>query len=214
MKSNYNDIIDIILTFIKDEEIAKNILVSGSIVPYLISSKVSHEYHSDLYFLVNEEKISVIRKKIKDLSKEFLFDITSDSKKYSKEDYGFKIKYEDTSVGFFPFKFNENTFTIKTYSIKMEEKKIYLKDKNIYGVTKNLIIRQIPFSTDGILKLTSPEYVFLDKKMRERKPHNPTIETIELLNRICDESVLKVLEDSMSKMDVSIKYNPLVRKLF
>ena len=55
MKSNYNDIIDIILTFIKDEEIAKNILVSGSIVPYLISSKVSLGYHNDLYFLVQEK---------------------------------------------------------------------------------------------------------------------------------------------------------------
>ena len=214
MKSNYNDIIDIILTFIKDEEIAKNILVSGSIVPYLISSKVSHEYHSDLYFLVAEESINDVRKKTKDLSKEYLFDIISDSKKYVKEDYGFKIKYEDTNVGFFPFRFKENIFTIKTYSIKAEEKKIYLKEKNIYDVTKNLIIRQIPFSTDNILKLTSPEYVFLDKKMRERKPHNPTFETMELLNRICDESVLKVLEESMSKMEVKVKYNNLVKKLF
>lgn len=214
MKNNYNDIMDIILTFIKDEEIAKNILVSGSIVPYLISSKVSHEYHSDFYFLVENNKINEVRKKIKDLSKEFLFDITSDSKKYCKEDYGFKIKYEDTSVGFFPFEFKENTFTIKTYSIKMEEKKIYLKDKNIYDVTKNLIIRQIPFSKDSILRLTSPEYVFLDKKMRERKPHNPTPETMELLDRICDESVLKVLEESMIKMNVNIRYNDLIRKFF
>ena len=32
MKSNYNDIIDVILTLIEDEEIASNIAISGSIL--------------------------------------------------------------------------------------------------------------------------------------------------------------------------------------
>lgn len=205
MKSNYNDIIDIILTFISDEEIRENMLISGSIVPYLISGKPSNEYHSDIYFFIKENKISSVRKKLKKLSRDYLFDIVCDSKNYINEDYGFKIKYEDTYIGIFPYEYDQNTFTIKTYRINKEEKNIYLKTKNICDVTRNMIIRQISFLKDKSIKLVSPEYIYIDKKMRERKPHNPTKETMELLNKICDESILKVLEESMSKMDINIK---------
>ena len=67
MNGNYNDIIDIIITLIDDEEIANSIVVSGSIVPYIIMNKESYEYHTDFYVLVKEKKISNVRDKIKKL---------------------------------------------------------------------------------------------------------------------------------------------------
>ena len=36
MKSNYNDVIDLLLTIVEDEEVRKSILICGSIVPYIM----------------------------------------------------------------------------------------------------------------------------------------------------------------------------------
>ena len=125
MNSNYNDIIDIILTLTDDEDISNNIAISGSIVPYLVTNKESLEYHSDFYILVKSKKIDLVRNKVRKLTKEYEFDFVSDSKRYSKEDYGFKIKYQGTTVGFFPYSLIDNDFTIKTYSLNKEKDKIY-----------------------------------------------------------------------------------------
>ena len=79
-------IIDILLTLLEDDELSKYILVSGSIVPYLILSKESKDKHEDLYIYVLEEKMNFLRKRLNELSKEYLFDIISDSKWYSKQE--------------------------------------------------------------------------------------------------------------------------------
>ena len=84
MNSNYNDIIDIILTLTDDEDISNNIAISGSIVPYLVTNKESLEYHSDFYILVKSKKIDLVRDKVRKLTKEYEFDFVSDSKRYSK----------------------------------------------------------------------------------------------------------------------------------
>ena len=69
MNSNYNDIIDIILTLTDDEDISNNIAISGSIVPYLVTNKESLEYHSDFYILVKSKKIDLVRNKVRKLTK-------------------------------------------------------------------------------------------------------------------------------------------------
>lgn len=211
MKSNYNDIIDIILTLVNDDEIRDYAVVSGSIVPYLISSKESNEFHSDLYILISEKRMDKIRKRMKQLSKEYLFDIINDSRSYSKDDYGFKLRYEDTYVGVFPYSFKENIFKIKTYSINKQGDMISLKTKTIRDITRGTIIRQISFSNDNIISIMSPEYVLIDKKLREKQQHNPTKETMDLLNKISDESILKVLNKSMINMNIDIKQNKIRR---
>lgn len=203
MNSNYNDIIDIILTLVNDEDIINNIAVSGSIVPYLVTNKESGEFHSDFYLLVKNKKIDVVRNKIKSLSKEYEFDIISDSKKYSKEDYGFKIKYQGTTVGFFPYSLINNDLTIKTFAINKDNTKISLKKKIIPNVKKSSIIRLINFSKSRI-RIMSPEFILADKEMREKGPGNPTGETMYLLNKISDESVLKVVRDSVSNTQIKI----------
>lgn len=204
MNSNYNDIIDIILTLTKDEEIAKSIAVSGSIVPYIVAGKESKEYHSDFYILVKERKTNIVRNKLKLLSKEFMFDIISDSKKYSKYDYGFKIKYENTTVGFFPYSLIDNTLTIKTFSIDNKHKKINLKKKIIPKVSKSDVIRLTSFDDDRILRIMSPEFILADKEIREKQPGNPTIETMYLLDEICDRSLLKKVREEVNNTKVMV----------
>ena len=190
MNSNYNDIIDIILTFTSDEELSGDIAVSGSIVPYLVTNKESLEYHSDFYILVKNKKINLVRDKIKKLTKEYEFDFISDSKKYSKEDYGFKVKYQGTTVGFFPYSLIDNNLTIKTYAINKDNK-------------KSSVIRLINFSKQKI-RIMSPEFILADKETKEKRIGNPTDETMYLLSKISDESVLKVIRESISNMEVKI----------
>ncbi len=203
MKSNYNDIIDIIITLFEDEEIINNIAISGSIVPYLVTERESLEYHSDFYILVKNKKIEMVRRKIKELTKEYEFDFFSDSKKYSKEDYGFKIKYQGTVVGFFPYSLIDNNLTIKTYAINKDGTKIKLKRKLIPTISKSSVIRLIKFGKSK-LRIMSPEFILVDKETREQQPGNPTSETIHLLNKISDESVLKVVRESVSNAEVKI----------
>ena len=167
MNSNYNDIIDIILTFTSDEELFSDIAVSGSIVPYLVTNKESMEYHSDFYILVKNKKINLVRDKIKKLTKEYEFDFISDSKKYSKEDYGFKVKYQGTTVGFFPYSLIDNNLTIKTYAINKDNTKISLKKKIIPDVKKSSVIRLINFSKQKI-RIMSPEFILADKETKEK----------------------------------------------
>lgn len=203
MNSNYNDIIDIILTFTSDEELLGDIAVSGSIVPYLVTNKESMEYHSDFYILVKNKKINLVRDKIKKLTKEYEFDFISDSKKYSKEDYGFKVKYQGTTVGFFPYSLIDNNLTIKTYAINKDNTKISLKKKIIPDVKKSSVIRLINFSNQKI-RIMSPEFILADKETKEKRIGNPTDETMYLLSKISDESVLKVIRESISNMEVKI----------
>lgn len=203
MNSNYNDIIDIILTLIEDDDIKNNIAVSGSIVPYIIIEKESLEYHTDFYILVKDKKINFVRKKIKNLSTEYEFDITSDSKKYSKEDYGFKIKYESTVVGFFPYSLINNDLTIKTYAMSKDKTKIKLKKKIIPSVSKSSIIRLVNFGKNK-LRIMSPEFILADKETREQTVGNPTDETMTLLDEITDKDVLRLLRRSIADTKVNI----------
>ncbi len=204
MDGNYNDIIDIILTLISDESISKSIAVSGSIVPYIITNKESDEYHSDFYVLVKEKKMEEVRSKLKKLSKEYQFDIISDSKKNAGADYGFKIKYENTIAGFFPYSLLDGDLNIKTYSHDKENKKIILKKKIIPKVSKSSVIRLINFGKDNQLRIMSPEFILADKETREKQPGNPTKETMYLLDKICDESVLKVVRQSFGNARVTM----------
>ena len=203
MNSNYNDIVDIILTLVSEEDLAGNIAISGSIVPYLVTGKESFEYHSDFYILVKNKKSDEVRKKIKELAREYEFDIISDSKKYSMEDYRFKIKYEGTTVGFFPYSIINNDLTIKTYAMSKDGSKISLKKKIIPSVTKSSVIRLIKFAKTKI-RIMTPEFILADKETKEKNPGNPTEETMYLLNKICDDSVLKVVRESVSNTQVKI----------
>lgn len=203
MNSNYNDIVDIILTLVEEDDIKSNIAISGSIVPYLVTNKESYEYHSDFYILVKNKKIDLIRSKVTKLTKEYEFDFISDSKKYSKEDYGFKVKYQGTTVGFFPYSIIDNNLTIKTYAINKDNDKISLKKKIIPAIKKSSVIRLIDFGKKRI-RIMTPEFILADKELKEKQPGNPTKETMYLLDKISDESVLKVVRESVSNAKIKM----------
>lgn len=211
MKGNYNDIIDIILTLLEDDEVGKSLAISGSIVPYIIMNIESKEYHSDFYILVKNKNINYIRNKIKKLSNEYDFDIISDSKKYSKEDFGFKIKYQDTYVGFFPYSIIDNILTIKAYSIEDNDYVINLKTKTIPNITKSSFIRNIRFAKNKILRIVTPEFILADKESRENESDNMTDEAMYLLNKISDESVLKITREAIEDTQIKIIEKKLVK---
>ena len=213
MKGNYNDIIDIILTLQKNETINKNIIISGSIVPYLLLNKESSENHTDLYILVNEQELSNVRKEMKKIYKEYLIDIISDSRKMNKTDYGFKMKYENTFIGFFPYEFLNNNFILKTYSVNKSKTEIFIKTKKIISLTKTILFRKIMFN-NKLLTIMSPEYVLVDKESREKEPGNPTIETMNLLNKICDESILKIIRKSFIDSKIELKKEKIKKNIF
>lgn len=204
MNGNYNDIIDIILTLIEDEDIMNNIAISGSIVPYIVMNKESLEYHRDFYILVKDKKIDLVRNKIKKLSREYEFDISSDSKKYSSSDYGFKIKYVGTTVGFFPYSIIDNNLTIKTFSVSKTKDKINLKKKIIPNISKSNVIRLARFQDNKKVRVMSPEFILADKEMREKDFGSDSENAIQMLNKISDYEVLKRVRNSVSNTKVKI----------
>ncbi len=214
MKSNYNDIVDVILTIANDEDLVKNIAVSGSIVPYLITSKESDEYHSDFYILVNEKQINEVRKKIKAYSRQYEFDFIADSYRRTDKDCGFKMKYEDTVIGFFPYSLIDNVLTIRSFSIDDDDRVITEKTRIIKNVAKSSVIRLISLNGDRKLRIMSPEFILVDKESREKEPGNPTYETMNLLDKISDESVLRAIRRSMLNSEVIIKKYKNKKRIF
>ena len=210
MRGNYNDIIDVLLTLTEDEDIASSTAISGSIVPYIISNKDSNEFHGDFYVLVKEKRIKAIRRKMKALSDEYEFDFISDSKKYGSGDYGFKVKYEKTAIGFFPYSLINNNLCIKTYAKMKDEGKVKLKTKIIPRVSKSNVIRLIPFSKDRTLRIMSPEFILAEIETRNGDAEYTTKETYALLDKMCDPSVLTKVRDSVDDTKIKVETKSLV----
>lgn len=210
MKSNYNDIIDVILTLTEDESISSNIAICGSIVPYIVAKKESNEIHMDFYILVKQKKMNLVRNKIKKLSLEYDFDFVSDSKKYGNGDYGFKVKYEGTAIGFFPYSLVDNNLCIKTYAKMKDQGKVRLKKKVISGVEKSDVIRAIPFNEDRTLRIMSPEFILSEIESRDKNNEYTTKETFRLLDKMCDYKILEKVREKVDDTKISIETKSIV----
>lgn len=208
MKNNYNDVIDLLLTIVEDEEVRKSILICGSIVPYIILGEESKENHTDLYIYVKRTKIDLVRKALIKLSKKYELDIVSDTKKLGKYEFGFKIKYEDTIIGFFPYTLINNKLTVKTYRVNTDEKKIEYKTKVLEDINKEDIIRSVMLS-DKAIRIISPEYLLVDLEQKGEL-HNKTY--IKRLANISDNSKIVKLRLSYSNIKVEIENRNMVEK--
>lgn len=208
MKSNYNDVIDLLLTIVEDEEVRKSILICGSIVPYIILGEESKEYHNDLYIYVKRNKMDLVRKSLIKLSKKYELDIVSDTKKLGKYEFGFKIKYEDTIIGFFPYTLINNKLTVKTYRVNTDEKKIEYKTKVLEEINKEDIIRSVMLS-DKAIRIISPEYLLVDLEQKGEL-HNKTY--IKRLANISDNSKIVKLRLSHSNIKVDLENRNMVEK--
>ena len=142
---------------------------------------------------------------MKRLSNEYEFDFVSDSIKYGNGDYGLKVKYENTAIGFFPYSLINNNLCIKTYAKMKDEGKIKLKRKLIPDVSKSSVIRLIPFNDDSTLRIMSPEFVLAEIETREKDYEYTTKETYRLLDKMVDESVLKKVRDSVKRTRISVE---------
>ena len=202
MKSNYNDIIDIILTLINDKKIASEVVIGGSIVPYLITEEEPKNYISDFYILANLKEFDCIKAKLKKLSKIYLFDIVSDSKELIGKDYGFKIKYEDTCLGFFPYLTSNDNFILRTYFYDEKNKNISLKNKLIPNLTPNKIITKTKLGSKNILVML-PEFIFVEKQLSGNYSDFDD-EVNKLLNKICDDEVVEIIRSDIEKSEIKI----------
>lgn len=201
MKSNFNDLIDVILTFVNNEELSKSVVVSGSMVPYLAVHKDSNEIHNDLCFLVKEKKIKKVRSIVDKLSYEYEFDIVSDSSKLSNYDHGFEIKYQDNLVYFFPYSIINNELKIGSYYT--EDNIITLKTKTIPNIRKENIIKLIKFDKYYV-RILSPEFILVQKENNEKNLREMNLPYIKILNKISDDEVLESIRKSMKKESVNI----------
>ena len=50
----------------------------------------------------------------------------------------------------------------------------------------------------------SPEFILADKETKEKQPGNPTKETMYLLDKVCDESILRVVRQSVNNAKVTM----------
>lgn len=203
MNSNYNDIVDVILTLIKNEDIRDSILVSGSIVPYIITKEESKESHRDLYIYYKEKKEKKVRKVLNKLCKEYEMDIVSDTLEAIDKDFGFKVKYQDNIIGFFPYKIVDNKLTLKTYVFDSKEREFKLKTKVIEHVNKSDVIRS-SYISDTKVRITSPEYIYATLKETEDKDNYKDARYVDLLSRMCDDDTLEKLTNAARNTKIKI----------
>ncbi len=208
MNGNYNDVIDIILTFTSDKDLNELIAISGDVIPYLIINRKFKE-HLDFNILVREKKLNYVRKKIEKLSQEYEFDIVSDSLDYNDKDYGFKIIYQDTKVNFIPYSIVNDNFLSKHYHINEDEKTVKLTIRKIKNITKNSIIKKIKL--DGVsVRVVSPEFLLANMEIKNKK----NMKVINMLSDLSDESVLRLLRNKVGKMIIAKKEKKIKKSKF
>ena len=128
------------------------------------------------------------------MSKEYDFSIESDSTSYSDIDYGFKIKYQDTLVRFYPYSIINNNLIINTYEIKKDKKIVELKQKKIPDVLKQDLIRRIEFN-DKLLRIFTPEFILATLEVKDENK----IDIIKELDSISDEEVVSRLRRKITQ---------------
>lgn len=201
MKNNYNDIIDIILTFIY-EDISDDIVIGGSLVPYLMLGREPKFTIDDFYILISEDKINNVRERLEKLREIYDFEIISDSKKLTRMDYGFKIKYEDIVVGLFPFSDKNNEFTIKTYSYNEKKRLVDLKTKCIPNLSRKKAIKKIFINESDEIMALIPEFTYVEEELSGNLIENK--ELCEILNNVSDIEVTLYIRDCIEKSKTNI----------
>lgn len=201
MKNNYNDIIDIILTFIH-EDISNDIVIGGSLVPYLMLGREPKFTIDDFYMLISEDKINRIREKLEKLREIYDFEIISDSKKLTRMDYGFKIKYENVVVGLFPFNDKDNQFMIKTYSYNEKKRLINLKTKCIPNLSRKKVIKKVIINESDEIMALIPEFTYVEEELSGNLIENKGL--FEILNNVCDIEVTLHIRNCIEKSKTNI----------
>lgn len=210
MNNNYKEVMDIILTFIDDEDIKDKLIYSGDIIPFLIKDKESNIYHNDFEIFVEFDDMQEVRNTMNSLSKEFDFEIIFDTNKVTTHDYGFRFKYDNTVVSVHPYTIKKNNLYIRSFSISSDLKRVVQKLKKIPNFDENEAFRILEIKENKVIKIITPEFLLADLESKD----NTNKEVIEMLYKISDKKLLKVVKKAIQKTEITIKEEEIKPRIF
>lgn len=200
MNNNYQEILDIILTFIEEEDIKGKLIYSGDIIPFLIKDIESDIYHNDFEIFVEFDDMKKVRRIMNDLSKEFDFEMMFDTDKVTTHDYGFRLKYDNTIVSVHPYTIKKNNLYIRTFSISSDLKKVVQKLKKIPNFNESEAFRTLEVKENKVIKIITPEFLLADLESKD----NTNKKVLEMLYKISDKKLLKVIKKAIQKTEIII----------
>ena len=210
MNNNYEEILDIILTFINEEDIKDKLIYSGDIIPFLIKNNKSDIYHNDFEIFVEFDDMPEVRKVMGGLSKEFDFEIIFDTDKVTTHDYGFRFKYDNTVVSVHPYTIKKNNLYIRSFSISTDLKRVIQKLKKIPNFNEREAFRTLELKDDKVIKIITPEFLLADLESKD----STNKEIIEMLYKISDKKLLKIVKRAILKTEITIKEEEIKPRIF
>lgn len=205
MDGNYEDIIDIILTFQEEELIKDKLIYSGSFIPYLMDNVKTSDYIDDVRIFVNIKDIDSVRKELYRLSKIFMFDIVFDSIKLTENDYGFKFKYETTIVTVSPYSFKEKNLYFRTFLINNDLKTISQRQNKMQRFSETNFFRTQNLNEDDSIYINTPEFLLI----KEQRKEESNIEIINILKCYTDKKLLNIVKKAFKNSEVKVKVAPI-----
>ncbi|HOZ54387.1 MAG TPA: hypothetical protein PKY25_03580 [Bacilli bacterium] len=209
MNNNYDEILDIILTFVEDEDISNKLIYSGDIIPFLIKDIESNKYHNDIEILVEFDDMRLVRKTIYNLSKEFDFEILLDTNKVTTHDYGFRIKYDNTVISIHPYSIKKNNLYIRSFTISQDMKKVIQKLRKIPNFNETDAFRTLEIKDNKIIKIITPEFLLSDLESKD----NTDKKIIEMLYKISDKKLLKITKKAIQKTETTLTEEEIKPKI-
>lgn len=209
MNNNYQEILDIILTFIEEEDIKGKLIYSGDIIPFLIKDIESDIYHNDFEIFVEFDDMKKVRRIMNDLSKEFDFEMMFDTDKVTTHDYGFRLKYDNTIVSVHPYTIKKNNLYIRTFSISSDLKKVVQKLKKIPNFNESEAFRTLEVKENKVIKIITPEFLLAELESKD----DTNKKVLEMLYKISDKKLLKVIKKAIQKTEITITEEEIKAKI-
>ncbi len=201
MNNNYGEILDIILTFVENEDICNKVIYSGSVIPFVIKKEESNIYHNDFEIFVEFDDMKQVRRAIYNLSREFDFEITIDTNKVTAHDYGFRIKYDNTIVSINPYTIKKNNLYIRSFSVSQDMKKIIQKLRKIPNFNEREAFRTLEIEDAKVIKIVTPEFLLADLESKD----DADKKIVEKLYKMSDKKLLKAVKKAVQKTEITIK---------
>jgi hypothetical protein len=152
--------------------------LSGGIVPYILSGNDSNRKHGDIEFVVDEKNMEMIRQCLQYYN---VYDAQLDSVSENQNiDYGVTCIIGGIPVEFYPFKFENNLLTIRTYSI-INNNALQLKERLISNAVREDFLTEYKENGNSILKTMSLEAIRFSKEQANR---NKDLVDIREIDRI------------------------------
>ena len=182
---------------------------------FLISYSQNKVKKDDLFYvkitsLKPEMTKDEVRKVMGGLSKEFDFEIIFDTDKVTTHDYGFRFKYDNTVVSVHPYTIKKNNLYIRSFSISTDLKRVIQKLKKIPNFNEREAFRTLELKDDKVIKIITPEFLLADLESKD----STNKEIIEMLYKISDKKLLKIVKRAILKTEITIKEEEIKPRIF